>query len=673
MKVNKFYLLIILLFSSLFFSCKENDDRYYYLDSGWTYNTISKYDTYEQIDIEQFDQLSKLCENRKGYIYLKNNFTVPDNLKDEVIGIYFGKIYLVHEVYINGCIIGGKGNFPPSNFYEGAQTYSYTIPSALLNEGENTIMIKMWVNGFGRIGETPVISTAKNITVKQRRGNFINSRVYLISSYLVFIIFLIYFFLYHLIRKEKSNYSFSLLTLFTSFYLSNLCLGEYPIPIDRFFNLLIFEKIFNGVVPTGTIYFAVSFIRDFLLRKDTKGRTIYRLIITSISAIITLIPDNMELFFKAQFIMYTLGAIQIFYAVRLIIEEIIKKSKRVGILLIGFSPVLLALVVELIIITFKLKISLLIIVLSWQLVILLFLGILIYNFAQMSKKNEYLNNNLEKIVEERTSELTFTNKLLEKTNFNLEYEKKRAEKEIELASFVQQSFYRHNIPVIDDWEIAFYSQALAGVSGDLYDFYTHQNILDGLGIFDVSGHGISSGLVTMLVKNIIQQEFVLGENDDLSEVMNKINDRVIKEKGNIENYLTGILIRMKENYIELVNAGHPQPILYKAKDNFSDIYENENQNRYGVIGISDFPIRFDSVQINLEHNDEILLYTDGILDCKNENKDDFGKTRLLSSFQKNIQNNNIADQVQGIINDLKNFMGNSLLNDDITLVILKKK
>ena len=106
---------------------------------------------------------------------------------------------------------------------------------------------------------------------------------------------------------------------------------------------------------------------------------------------------------------------------------------------------------------------------------------------------------------------------------------------------------------------------MAAVSGDLFDIYHRQNNIDGIGIFDISGHGLASGLVTMLVKNIIHQEFYKIADTDLAEILSRINTRIIQEKADIENYLTGILVRIGSDKIELVNAGHPFPILYKSK------------------------------------------------------------------------------------------------------------
>ena len=84
-------------------------------------------------------------------------------------------------------------------------------------------------------------------------------------------------------------------------------------------------------------------------------------------------------------------------------------------------------------------------------------------------------------------------------------------------------------------DIAF--KPMSGVSGDLYITFISENKLEGIGIFDISGHGIASGLVTMLVKNIIENEFQKGINLPLNEVMDTINERIIIEKGNIDEVI----------------------------------------------------------------------------------------------------------------------------------------
>ncbi len=244
------------------------------------------------------------------------------------------------------------------------------------------------------------------------------------------------------------------------------------------------------------------------------------------------------------------------------------------------------------------------------------------------------------------------------------------ENEIKMAAVIQQSFFRQEVDDIKKYEVAYFSRPMVGVSGDLYDFYKTGEKLNGLGIFDVSGHGISSGLVTMLVKNIIHQEFYNQADAELWEIVNKINDRVIAEKGEIQNYLTGILIRLYDEKFEIVNAGHPAPILYKKKTNECSFVQLGNKS-VGVIGIAGFPVFYESLFYDFEDGDELILFSDGVIDIQNEKEEYYGRERLLDAVKLNI-GKSAAEQVSFIANNIYSFCGSREQNDDLTIIVLKK-
>ena len=265
----------------------------------------------------------------------------------------------------------------------------------------------------------------------------------------------------------------------------------------------------------------------------------------------------------------------------------------------------------------------------------------------------------------------------EKDNFlhhRSEHEyKENIENELRLAQVVQQSFFKHNETIYDDWTVAYYNKPMAGVSGDFLDIYSNGNKLDGIGIFDVSGHGIASGLVTMLVKNIIFQEFYNGINDKLKSIIDRINIRYIKEKGNIENYLTGILARISENEIEFLNAGHAMPIYYNAKEDSADFVTSpESSMAFGAIGLPDIPTNFITHKVTMSPGDELIFFTDGVTDAQNSRNEDFGKDKLLKSIFRNADRP-LTTQVNCIVSDILTFIGDKPQNDDITIIILKKK
>ena len=253
---------------------------------------------------------------------------------------------------------------------------------------------------------------------------------------------------------------------------------------------------------------------------------------------------------------------------------------------------------------------------------------------------------------------------------NLETKNTNLEKEIKMAAVIQRSFFKQNLTEINNYQVSYYSKPMAGVSGDLFDFFRTGENIDGLGVFDVSGHGISSGLVTMLVKNIIHQEFYTKEKMDLWEILNNINGRVIEEKGDIENYLTGILLRTNQNNIEIAIAGHPKPIIYHHKTGICEFLQLKKES-IGAIGIPGFPAYYTSELINFENGDELFIYTDGLVDTINERKESFGKDRLLNLIYR-VSNMPVKTQAEEIEKKLAMFQGRAPQTDDVTFIIIKK-
>lgn len=276
-----------------------------------------------------------------------------------------------------------------------------------------------------------------------------------------------------------------------------------------------------------------------------------------------------------------------------------------------------------------------------------------------------------------TNVLAFNKWRTGKSDFQYKKEQKeykeRMEKELSLAALVQTSFFKHEETLYEEWTIGYYTKAMSGVSGDFLDIYNNGNKLEGIGIFDVSGHGIASGLVTMLVKNIIINEFNKGKTDKLKTVIDRINVRYLHEKGSIENYLTGILCRINKNNIEFVNAGHSMPILYKHSEEKCVEIKNENSERaYGAIGLIGMPSNFVQHEVTMESGDELILFTDGITDTSNEIKEPFGRDRLIRSINRNADRP-LTTQINCIISDVTNYAHGLPLEDDITMIVLKKK
>lgn len=660
-KKNYFYL-IFLLFLSLFFTACYSDSGPSYritLDDNWQYSLKGEPYPFTELPDNDLNSLSGLLENKIGYIFIKTSFFLPETFRHKEVSLNIGRIKIASKIYINNHSIGKTGIFPPHEFTEGNRSFSFKIPTEYLNiDGENTLMICLWCHGYGAIDSTPFISDSNDAETSADYATLLYSKMYFVFTIILLIITLIYFFLYLLRRSEIENLSFALLCFFTGLYLSVFYYGEYTFLSSINIRYLTFEKIFKGSTALITGYMIVCFTRDFLHHNESIQSKFIRFFITCVAIVIPFSASNIPDFRTRLRFSFLFIILQFLYLGKIIYESIKKKDKRIIHFAICISPFLIAFLPQIALkIIFHRNLNTLILAVSWIAVIFLFLSMLIIHFVQLANEVEYMNKNLENIINERT--------------IALEKERNRALKEIDLAGSVQKSFYRLDTSEIKDWEVEIFSKAMSGVSGDLYMAFVTDNHLDGFGIFDISGHGIASGLVTMLVKNIIEKEFRKGKKNPLNEVMAKINDRIILEKGSIENYLTGMLLRFNESDIELVNAGHPKAILYNSKSGRIRNVEQEGVNQYGAIGIADFPISFETVHFNMEKNDELVLYTDGITECCNTDKKYFGLEGILEVFKANMKKT-VKEQVQALPIALKQFSGTDNFSDDITYIILKK-
>lgn len=671
--LKKFLFFTTLIFILLLnVSCGYSNDPEIKLHR-WSYSVDRLNKIYNPIDNSEFSKLAKICNNRKGDIYLKTTFMVPKELKGQKLKIYLGNIKIANEFFLNGNYIGHTGSLGENPISNGGKATAYNLPPSLISEErKNEIIIHIQVDCEGTMSETPFISTERRVDAYERNFNFINSKMHLVIASVMFLISLLYFVVFFLRRQERHYFSFALLNLFSSAFLLYFALGECPLFYDSNMSYLFIQKLLRGISATLASYFAVSFMRDYIGFNEPLARRIYRSALTIGPCFFLGFTQNMHDFFLYLGITYIATTIQMLYAIHFIISSFKTKKKKVVELLLGFTPVLISIIIVILLMLLNRKAYSLIIVFGWQIVIFTFLSILIVNFTTMSSRVEFLNANLERLVQNRTEELTRSNTALEETNAHLKYEIERADKEIELASFVQQSFYNIKLPDFKNFQVAYYNKPMAGVSGDLYDFYFNKDVLEGFGLFDVSGHGISSGLVTMLVKNIINDEFYKGKNLPLDKVMTITNERIINQKGNVENYLTGVLGRVSGNNVEFVNAGHPNVIHYKAKENRLELIKRGESKESGIIGISGFPVNFECVTVPLEKNDMLLLYTDGLTETMNRNREEFGLERLKRTFLKGVELK-IEEQIQNIVDEAKTFANRAKVSDDITLLILKKK
>jgi len=292
-----------------------------------------------------------------------------------------------------------------------------------------------------------------------------------------------------------------------------------------------------------------------------------------------------------------------------------------------------------------------------------------------------MNVNLEKKVAERTEELEAAMNELEAMNDNLvrvnrelEDNERIRKKDMYLAGSVQSGFLPRKAPVYKSYDIAFTYAPWSEVSGDFFDFYESDGELKGVGIFDVSGHGLSSGLLTLLSKSIISRHFHFRKDQPLSVIVENINRELVEEIGQIDNYITGIVLRFLDDRVEYVNCAHPDIVFRSGvSGKVGMIMERTgSENKSSFLGVAGIDKPFPSLNLKLGSGDCLLLYTDCLLEATNSSGGSFGETGIMEALRK-APGGSAQEILNSIIVEFTAFHGNTALKDDLTAIVIKRK
>ena len=683
-------LALILAFISILFGCSHKDDSLepLYFKHSWQWiqgaddgsmpENLPSGEGFRMLSVEDETQLASLLKDEKGYVWLRVEFMIPDHLKNVSTGVFSKRILYAGSIYVNGNEIGQLGSLPPHQFLAGYKTGGFYVPDTILNKtGKNVLAIKVWVEAMGSVPSTIYFGSYDDVTYEAAKQTFICSTINFSFAFSLLVISILYLFLYSQ-RKFKEYLLHAMLNLFSAIFLAPFYQDQFNFLENFFPTYLFFCKFFYAIPAYISSYFASSYMREFLHEKDSKSLRITRLVILIVPIIITISISDLVSLLKAQPVLILFISAQIYFGVESVFKSLIRKQKDVYVLITGFSPVLIAIPIDIFLhAILELDSIPYITIIGWQGVILAFIFILSIRYNEIFKRVEYLNSHLEKEIAERTHSLT-------ESNDKLEAERKQTQADMNFAIHVQEAFFKQPDFTINGWDFAMMTRPASGISGDMFDIYHIGTVLEGMSLFDVSGHGIAAGLVTMLCKNIIAQTFRDGlysgeTHEDLGVVMENINRGVITAKGDIENYLTGILLRVENSpegepcRAEITNAGSPVPLLYvKKARKCVEIRAQTPTSQYGMIGIRGLEVSFPPQQFEIAPEDALVLYTDGLTEAVNSEGEQFGRERLSKAIA-DAGSVSASARMNFIIKELKAFTGEVPFDDDITLLVLQRK
>ena len=246
-------------------------------------------------------------------------------------------------------------------------------------------------------------------------------------------------------------------------------------------------------------------------------------------------------------------------------------------------------------------------------------------------------------------------------------EKERINTELSLATKIQTAMMPHIFPAFPgrpEFEIYASMNPAKEVGGDFYDFFLVDDDHLCMVMADVSGKGIPAALFMMASKIILQSCAMLGQSP--AEILTKTNEAICSNNQE-EMFVTvwlGIL-EISTGKLTAANAGHEYPVLKKAGGGFELL-----RDKHGlVIGAMD-GVRYKEYELQLEPGAKLFVYTDGVPEATNGDKEMFGLDRMLTALNE-IPDAEPKDVLEHVRTAVDIFVRDAEQFDDITMLCME--
>jgi serine phosphatase RsbU (regulator of sigma subunit) len=228
------------------------------------------------------------------------------------------------------------------------------------------------------------------------------------------------------------------------------------------------------------------------------------------------------------------------------------------------------------------------------------------------------------------------------------------QRELAIASTIQQSMMEVKIPSLSFAEVEARNISCKEVGGDFYDVIRLKDCVAAV-VADVSGKGIPAALLASVLQGAIDPQLRQGlPLEQIAEGLNLyVYNKIVGQK-----YATLLMMKLYENgELEYINCGHVKPLLYSG----GAIRNLDNENLpVGLIS----PSTFNSAKVQLQEGDRVLLITDGVAEAEDPTGEFFGDRGLGEALASEFSLGRLFDA-------LDTYRAETPLADDCTALCLR--
>jgi len=244
-------------------------------------------------------------------------------------------------------------------------------------------------------------------------------------------------------------------------------------------------------------------------------------------------------------------------------------------------------------------------------------------------------------------------------------ENARVTRDMEIAQQIQISLLPDKAPELMGIEMAGRCMPAAHVGGDYYDFFLRDDHTIDLLIADVSGHSVGAALIMAEVRTLLRPQ--INTAHSASAILQSLNSQLYDDLTRAELFITMFYCKYSSatGRLSYANAGHNHPLISRRGEKRCIELDAEGL----ILGVRP-SVMFEELQCELYKGDVLLFYTDGLNEAVNQEGELFGTERICTHLAtvSHLPARAIIDSFYKTVTD---FSGTDILQDDISLVVLK--
>lgn len=247
--------------------------------------------------------------------------------------------------------------------------------------------------------------------------------------------------------------------------------------------------------------------------------------------------------------------------------------------------------------------------------------------------------------------------------------KRRMERELRVAADVQKILLPSVDPEMPGYRICGMNVPAQIISGDYYDYMSLDYGALGVAIADVSGKGVSAGLMMATCRSALRAAAVRTASP--AEALGAVNRQLFPDmREDMFISLAYVILEAGSGRMRMARAGHDAPLMFRKERDEVEVLKPGGL----ALGVDEGPV-FERVTKDFEtefsSGDCLLLYTDGVNEAENLEGEEFGKERMLEVFRGAAPRGAEA-VVEALNGQLAEFVGGNRQMDDITVIVVER-